>query len=590
MSNMAYVPDLPRQLAVKRTDPVYMAHAYLTKVPVAAIEPFVAAFTKPGDIVLDPFAGSGMTGVAAAALGRNAQLFDISVLGRHIGVGYTNLVDANLLRKHADEVIAASRERLGQPYAARCHRCEREATLAKTIWTMLVECPSCGGPVNYYRSLEAADWRRSAMSCPHCAEPLGSRNRRVGEEPVVDFINCSCNRTQLEQPWTEPLNSTPTDGLEWPDVAIEDDRQMFQASALGRNGLTSTAKFFSQRNLAALAALRDEINAVDDKAMRTKLLFAFTAILTRASKRYQWSRQRPLNAANANYYVAAVFYEWNVFDLYDRKIDAVISSDRWIKQRQHHLDAPPDVSYQCASADQLPLPDDSVDYVFTDPPFGSNIFYADMSLFQEVWLGEEVTDHTQEAVIDRSRRSNGGHRSAKRYETLITDALKECNRVLRPGGWITMVFGNSSGQVWSIVQRAAARAGLMIEPATVVVLDKGQRSVKGLASGFENIATLDLVLSLRPANPDEQHALRSPDPHDVHHVLGMLIGTDQAQTPSHLYVELLRAGLARGWRLDELDLRQVNDALQTAGYTVDPRSGRLVRNRGDGSVQQRLEF
>ena len=65
---IAYVM-LPKDVWASRSDPVYMAHSYLTTVPVGAIEPFIEAFTKPGDVVLDPFAGSGMTGVAAAAVG-----------------------------------------------------------------------------------------------------------------------------------------------------------------------------------------------------------------------------------------------------------------------------------------------------------------------------------------------------------------------------------------------------------------------------------------------------------------------------------------------------------------------------------------
>jgi DNA modification methylase len=70
-----------------------MAHAYLTKVPVPAIEPFIKAYSPPGGTVVDPFAGSGMTGVAAAMMGRKAHLFDISVLGQHIGRNFVNLVD-----------------------------------------------------------------------------------------------------------------------------------------------------------------------------------------------------------------------------------------------------------------------------------------------------------------------------------------------------------------------------------------------------------------------------------------------------------------------------------------------------------------
>ncbi|HMJ02714.1 MAG TPA: DNA methyltransferase, partial [Conexibacter sp.] len=79
---------LPVELRVRRSDPVYNAHAYLTKVPCSAILPFIEALTEPGDVVLDVFAGSGMTGVAATMAGRRAELRDISALGQHIGTGY----------------------------------------------------------------------------------------------------------------------------------------------------------------------------------------------------------------------------------------------------------------------------------------------------------------------------------------------------------------------------------------------------------------------------------------------------------------------------------------------------------------------
>src|SRR3954463_9466429 len=93
--------DLPEEVSVKRSDPVYNAHAYLTKVPITAIEPFIEAFTKPGDTVLDMYGGSGMTGIAGAMHGRDAEIRDISALGRHIGSNYANLVDEEKFKTKA---------------------------------------------------------------------------------------------------------------------------------------------------------------------------------------------------------------------------------------------------------------------------------------------------------------------------------------------------------------------------------------------------------------------------------------------------------------------------------------------------------
>jgi 16S rRNA G966 N2-methylase RsmD len=570
MSNIQDV--LPEALAVGRGDPVYMAHAYLTKVPVTAILPFIYEYTSPDDVIADPFAGSGMTGVAAAASGRKARLFDISVLGQHIGRNYVNLVDPDLLRKHAREVVDATSDDVGAVYSVRCDACRREAELAKTVWSSVVQCATCGQSVNYYTSLELAGWKKSDMSCTRCGSHVSARLRKIGEEPVVDYVDCSCSRTQLEQTTTiTPVVDVSRAGF--PDVEITSDRQMYQASALGRHGLTTVASFYSPRNLAVLGMLNRQIQAVADETLRNKLLFAFTACLTRASKRYQWSRQRPLNAANANYYVAPIFYEWNVFDLFLRKVEAIIRSDNWVREQLGVgtlFDSDLDVTYELGSAAAIELAAGSVDYVFTDPPFGSNLFYADMALFHEAWL-DGFTEVALEAVIDRGRKKV---RTASRYEQLLTDALTECRRVLKPNGRISMVFGNSSGAMWALVQRAISAAGLEIEPDKLVVLDKGQRSVKGLASGFEHVATLDLIITMRNAGTGAPSP-RSVEAAEIVEVVNELALLAQGRSPSHLYLELLRRGLRNGWALQDLDLRVVTSTLLNAGWSVDSGSGVL---------------
>lgn len=554
---------VPESVTVKRSDPVYMAHAYLTKIPVSAITPFIEAFTRPGETVLDPFAGSGMTGVAAATLGRKAHLFDIAVLGEHIGRNYLNLVDPARLRSKAAEIITRAEDRIGDVYTTPCSRCGQTARLVKTVWSMVMECRECLAPVVFYRSIEDADWDKSKLKCTNCPAPFSSRARRIGEVSIIDFIVCMCSRSQIEQEWSDITIKPRSTGLMWPDEPIEEDRQMFIASALGRHGLTTTASFYSHRNICALSALRAEIDLVEDESLKEKLKFCFTAILTRASKRYQWSKKRPLNAVNSNYYVAPVFYEWNVFDLFSRKVEAAIKSDNWILANRREMSIAQfesmNVTYDVASADSVPLPDNSIDYVFTDPPFGSNIFYSDMNLFQEAWL-DSMTDPAREAVIDRIE--TGHHRTAERYEKLLTDALIECKRVVKPDGYITIVFGNSSGSIWKIVQRAIKSAGLFVIPELISILDKGQRSVKGLTSEFENVVTLDLVLTMRAGSPNQlATSITPPEKYDLEEAANYIVGSNTISSlfseASRLYLEILRYGFRHGWDLSTLNLANV---------------------------------
>jgi 16S rRNA G966 N2-methylase RsmD len=580
LQTMRHPSPLPEHVAVKRSDPIYNAHSYLTKVPIAAIRPFIETFTVTGDTVLDPFAGSGMTGVAAAILGRRAILRDINVLGQHVGTNYVNLVDREAFRDVARKCVEAARDRVGEVYATRCARCGSAAELSRTTWSVVCECDGCGHAFNFYRELERADWSKARMACPECGKHFNLRGApRIAEEPVVDTVFCECKRTLQEQEPTPLLNEPRLESLTWPDEPIGADRQMFQASALSKNKLTTTASFFSDRNLAALAALRSAIDEEHDSALRDKLLFAFTAILARASKRYQWSRKRPLNAAHQHYYIAPVFYEWNVFDLFGRKIEAALRADDFLRTERDaaaSLHANPagaalEVEYEVGSADDLDLPDESIDYVFTDPPFGSNIFYSDMSLFQEAWLGR-MTDPAREAVVDRS--GNGTtRRTAERYERLVADALRECHRVLKPDGWLSLVFSNSSGAMWALVQRAVADAGFAIDADQIVVLDKGQRSVKGLASGFENVVTADLILSMRKAS--EPATIRLAPKAFLDGAIDRAVAGKERDTPTHVYLGVVREYLRHDYDMGAIDMAHIAEHLAETGYTLDPARGTL---------------
>lgn len=570
MSNMR---DMPEELLVGRADPVYMAHAYLTKVPVPAILPFIETYCPRGGMVVDPFAGSGMTGVAAAMSGRKGRMFDISVLGQHIGSNYVRLVDPTQLLEQALNVVATTREAVGDLYAASCSLCGNGAQLAKAVWSFVYKCNECEGMVNSYFAQQSAKWNKKTMICPHCDAPFSTGGRRVGEEQVLDYVDCPCHNKQIEQMPTAPPE-LELESIPFPRVEIPEDRQMYKASSLGLNGLTTVASFYSPRNLAVLTELRSRIDTVEDADLRSKLMFAFTAVLTRASKRYQWHHKRPLNAANANYYVASVFYEWNVYDLFLRKVAAITKSDRFIRDSRSNLPATDhlDVTYKVSSAELIPLPSGSADYVFTDPPFGSNLFYADMAIFHEAWLGNGFSDVEKEAVIDRSR---GGKRTAANYERLLSSALAECRRIVKPGGAISMVFGNASGSVWGLVQRAIAGAGLEIDPDGLVILNKGQRSVKGLASGFEDVATLDLIITMHATNTKATQPLVTVSVDEVSNVLRKIIAGG-SKSRSHIYLELLHHGIREGWSLNSLHLSQVTRTLEAEGWAVDEKSGRLI--------------
>jgi 16S rRNA G966 N2-methylase RsmD len=577
--------DLPENLTVPRTDAVYNCHAYLTKVPIGAIKPFIEAFTQPGAIVADFFAGSGMTGLAAVKAGRQAALSDISVLGRHIGLGYLTRVPDDVLRQSAEHVVATARKKLGTLYMTVRSQDGEATEMVRYVWSFTYVCPQCDHKLVYFEHVSPTGSPPTA--CPHCAEAFSKRTWRRAEDVPVQAVVRGIDGTLTDQPIApvdlERIAAAATDKRlkKVPSLEIDESREMFSRSGLGKVGLTKTKDFFSDRNAIALYELWDAIGSVTDEKVRQKLRFCFTAILARASRRYQWSAKRPLNAQNQTYYIAPVYYEWNIFELFWRKVEASVRADAELfpGDASKAVNAP--ATYTTASAANLKhLRDASVDYVFTDPPFGSNIFYSDMSLFHEAWLGT-TTDPADEAVVHTTGKRKTG--AAERYEDLLRAAFAEGFRVLKPGGHMSVVFGNSSGTVWGLVQRALRDSGFDPAPVHVSVLDKGQRSVKGLSSGSEGVVTVDLVLTVRKPLATEKLKQVSLAKHvDAASLIDEAIDTlspEDARNPSHVYARILRQAIKRHLPLDELHLGDVLIALRQAGHGIDPKTGLLAHAR-----------
>jgi hypothetical protein len=257
-------------------------------------------------------------------------------------------------------------------------------------------------------------------------------------------------------------------------------------------GVKTVADFFSQRNLAALAALWAASTAEPDARVRSALRFSLTAIVNRASRRYQWNAKRPTNVLGGTLYISSLRYEWNVLSLWRRKVAAV---RRLLSTGPAE---PGRVSVTRESAAGLSLPDASADYCFCDPPFGAHIVYSDVSLLWEAWLGA-LTPRKDEAIVV----STGDHpKTVDQYGELLRRSFTEIHRVLKPGATATIVFQATSAAVWAAIAQAGRDAGLQLRD--VDTLNKGQPSfkqIKGAQEG-QRVAQTDVVLTFAKESPD----------------------------------------------------------------------------------------
>jgi 16S rRNA G966 N2-methylase RsmD/predicted RNA-binding Zn-ribbon protein involved in translation (DUF1610 family) len=466
-----------------RSDGVYGTHAYHTKVPPAVAAAYIERNCPPDGIVLDPFCGSGMTGLGALMVGRRARLSDLSPAAVHIASNYTSPCDP----KAFERAVARVLERVGGELDA-MYRSEANgspATIEYVVWSDVRVCPDCSHEVVLWEVREAG--LRSVV-CPRCGHEGPKRTfRYVGERPVQTSLSSptASKRIIRESVPGDVAHSIDIPAERWyPTDPFDPSRPMWRRSH-GEMAIDSVDRFFSRRNLAALAALWSAVAAEPDERVRSALRFSLTAIVNRASRRYQWNAKRPTNVLGGTLYVSSLRYEWNVMSLWRRKVAAV---------RRLLSDGPavPEaVEVIRESATALSIKDASIDYCFCDPPFGAHIVYSDVSLLWEAWLGE-LTDREQEAIVVSSGdRPKGVHE----YQDLLEGSFAEIRRVLKSDGRVTVVFQATDEAVWAAIMHAAEDAGLFVADAST--LHKGQPSfkqIKGTQEG-ERVAHTDVVLT-----------------------------------------------------------------------------------------------
>lgn len=498
----------------RRNSAFYNAHSYHTKVPPEAITPFVEHFTKPGDVVLDPFCGSGMTGVAAALAGRRAILNDLSPAAVHLSWNHTRQCDPEELARGFERLERRVADRLRDLYATR-HPDGHRGTIHWTIWSTRHECPACRAQFSLWDAVDRQSGRLgTVVPCPRCHAALTRRSLpSLGSAPAWISYELD-NGQRFEKPAdaedTGRATAVKRGSIEewYPDTPVIADSEMYIRCALHRQGIKTVADFYTPRNLRALAILWHELLKERDERVRRALAFAFTNTAWHGTRMRRFNArggQRPLTGT---LYIPQLSSEANVLEVMRNKIAQL---SRYYRSFCPDGCSPvPSITLGSATA-LLDVPDTSVDYVFTDPPFGSNIFYADCNLIWEAWLGR-LTEPGQEAVVNRSLPVARGGKSLATYGELMTAAMREMSRVLKPGGWATVVFHNTDAGVWKEVRDAAARAGFTFHEAAS--LDRKQQSHKGYKgrAGEEDVAHFDVVMNLRKPPKAEKAASRDAPP------------------------------------------------------------------------------
>lgn len=504
-----------------RTEILYTAHSYHTKVPPRAIARYILHFTSPGELVLDAFSGSGMSGVAC---GLCAESELAKECGAEAGIRYPVLCDLSAAATFIASVYLnpPNVERFATASQALIVNAEKDlGTLWKTdsgdpvefqIWTEVFACPHCQQPVITERVVDATEDIGTAKEfpCPHCngivskAPSKGSNSTRLERRLLNRFdhglktattylprspIFCQAlvkgERTKLPtmKPQQARLESLEHDSPFWypVDPLIKGERYELKDYCRAY-GITHIHHFYLPRQLRTYSYLWNAASSEPNRDLRNGLRFF---IQSNALGMTVMNRFGPTHFSQVSRIFSGTLYVPSV-------VAETSPTYTYLNKRERLLKAfarlsNPSLKYAIttqSSTNLKAIPDDSIDYAFVDPPFGRNLQYSELNQIWESWLRVK-TNRQPEAVMDATRQ-----REIPEYTDLMRSAFRELFRVLKPGRWLTVVFHNASNSVWFAIQESLMSAGFVI--ADVRTLDRESDTYKQSRQG---LVKQDLVIS-----------------------------------------------------------------------------------------------
>ncbi len=375
------------------------------------------------------------------------------------------------------------------------------------LWSDIFVCPECAGEVVFWDAAVksgAVEKIPAEFSCPHCSVKLSKDNM---DHAFISKYDEATHETiqQLKQKLVLINYSVGTKRFEKkPDSydleiieKIENSEnqywypkdRMIEGDESRRNdpvGLTHVHHFFTKQNLSVLSVLYDKIQKVRNNRTRLALLLVFTAIIPYASKmrRYR-SDKKGGGPLSGTLYIASLITPPNVMLSFNRNVTFIKKAYQEGSKITGKFNGMTQSSTRFES-----IENDTIDYIFTDPPFGGNIMYSELNFIWESWL-KVWTNNNLEAVENTSQG-----KGRDEYRQLMTTCFKEAYRILKPGRWMTVEFSNTSASVWNSIQTALNDAGFIV--ANVSMLDKKQHGFKAVTT--PTAVKQDLVISAYKPN------------------------------------------------------------------------------------------
>lgn len=426
---------------------IYAMHKYWGKKPFNEISKFIERYTEKGEVVLDSFCGSGVTLIEALKSNRKCVGVDLNPIALKLAKVSMTAVDTHLISRTFDELKRKLQKRIYSLY-------EVEENGEQTLVTHTI-------------------WKQN--------------------QPIeVWYATASCKKTIREGRDIDiEMSQNPSAEAKWYPKSL-----MFENSRINVGENQKVSDLFTQRALVALSWILEEIKAIENEEIRNVFELTFSGTLSQASNLVFVIRDRKGKEGTApkaevgswviGYWVPDEHFEINVWNCFENRYKRILKGEQEIYSL--FSDSTETVRQNAmliqGSATKLPLLDDSVDYVFIDPPHANRILYMEQSLMWNAWLGLDH-DLSWDDEIIVSEAKDRKHKDSNDYNALLHLAFSEIKRVLKPRKYFSLVFNCLDDNTWKDTLNLFVKNGFEIVDitpleysATSVIQDNRKNALK----------------------------------------------------------------------------------------------------------------
>lgn len=487
-----YIP-----LVAEPHTPPYKIHKYFARRPWNVFSQLIQLYSDKDSIVLDPFMGGGVTILESLKLNRNVIGFDLNPLSKFIVSNMVKTVkNISEIEKTANQLILYIRDLYSDFDSIKIGSKEH-----KVLWnelTFQVYCNHCHTKtkLSNINKISNGKYKCENKNCPSNinSEYIQPKNCiRDGyiylyavvknEQKSKEKINVKYDKVLLKRLNDHILHLEyliKDSKIRIPKNVIPIDWDRQHEDLLKKKNIKYFEDLFTKRNLYLNLLVKSRIDDIEDDDIKEIFRLVFSSSLRdsniMAFTSDGWQSGSPTTWSKHAYWIPSQFCEVSVLDAFERAYSRMIASLNYNKSI--NLVAKEQNKFQdlfriknsfllySDSISNTDIPQNSIDVIVTDPPYGSNVQYLELSHFWYVWNKDiykiDKIDFDKEAISNRKKNFIGS-KNTKMYSDNLFSVFSKCYKVLKPNKYMVLTFNNKDMGSWLAIIVSILKSGFTFE-------------------------------------------------------------------------------------------------------------------------------